>query len=121
MNRFFQVMVQMAAEGMGSPMAFNLALAGLGLWVLTGPMVHFGEGWQLFVNTSTTILTFVLAFLLQTFQRRHARRLHLKLDELLRAYKILHVRQRLIKLEEAPESELHQLEAEFKTAAAQVS
>lgn len=114
MSRLFQGLVRRGAEWAGSPATFNWALGGMVLWALSGLLLHFSEGWQLFINTFTTVLTFVFAFLLQASERRYARRLQLKLDELLRAYRILHARQRLIKLEEAPEAELCELEAEFR-------
>jgi len=118
MTGYFQSLVRKAIEFVGSPAAFTWAFAGMVLWAMVGPLFHFDVGWQLFINTSTTILTFVLAFLLQASQRRHARRLQLKLDELLRAYRIIHTRQRLIKLEQAPEEELRELEAQFRTLGA---
>jgi low affinity Fe/Cu permease len=114
MSRLFQGLVRKSAEFTGSPAVFNWAFGGIVVWALVGPRFHFDEAWQLFINTLTTILTFVLAFLLQASQRRHARRLQLKLDELLRAYCIIHARQRLIKLEEAPEEELRELQTQFK-------
>ena len=115
MNHLFQNLTHKSIESLGSPTAFNLAFAAVGVWALLGPRLHYSQAWQLLVNTSTTVLTFILAFLLQAAQRRHARRMQLKLDELIRAYRMLNTRQRFIKLEEAPEEELRELEAAFKT------
>lgn len=115
--KLLQDFTRKSIQWLGSPAAFNLGLAGIVLWLALGPALRYSEDWQLWINTSTTILTFVFTFLLQAAQRRHARRLQLKLDELIRAYRVLNARQRLIKLEEAPEPELQQLAAEFKALA----
>ena len=75
-------------------------------------MFHFSDTWQLVINTSTTIVTFLMVFLIQNTQNRDARALHLKLDELLRA--LTEARTGLVDLEDLSEAELDRLEAEFK-------
>jgi low affinity Fe/Cu permease len=73
------------AEHMGAPWAFLGAVLVIVVWALTGPIFQFSSDWQLFVNTGTTIVTFLMVFLIQNTQNRDARAIHLKLDELLRA------------------------------------
>jgi len=94
------------------PVAFALALIGVMIWALLGPALHYSEIWQLWINTSTTILTFLMVFLLQHAQSRDTRALQLKLDELLRAVK--GARNELIDLENVPEEELEKYCREFK-------
>jgi low affinity Fe/Cu permease len=72
---------------LGSPWAFFLALAIVVVWLLSGPVFHFSDTWQLVINTGTTIVTFLMVFLIQNTQNRDARAVHLKLDELIRATK----------------------------------
>jgi low affinity Fe/Cu permease len=69
----------------GSPPAFILALAVILIWAISGPIFHFSDTWQLIINTGTTIVTFLMVFLIQNTQNRDTRAMHLKLDELLRA------------------------------------
>jgi low affinity Fe/Cu permease len=75
------------AEKTGSPATFSLALAGILIWAVTGPLFHFNDTWQLIINTSTTIITFLMVFLIQNTQNRDTDEIHIKLDELLRATK----------------------------------
>ncbi len=70
---------------MGSPWAFLIAVGVILVWALTGPVFNFSSDWQLVVNTGTTIVTFLMVFLIQNTQNRDARAMHLKLDELIRA------------------------------------
>jgi len=80
-------------------------------WALTGPLFDFSETWQLVINTTTTIITFLMVFLIQTTQNRDARALHLKLDELIRASD---ARNAFADLEDASEEELEALQHEFE-------
>ena len=73
------------AEWMGAPWAFMGAVVLIVVWLLTGPIFGFSTEWQLYVNSATTIVTFLMVFLIQNTQNRDARAIHLKLDELLRA------------------------------------
>src|SRR5437762_3065018 len=68
----------------GTSWMFLLAVSGILAWGLTGPMFHFSDTWQLIVNTATTIVTFLMVFLIQNTQNRDARAIHLKLDEVIR-------------------------------------
>ena len=95
----------------GTPWAFILAAAVIVAWAATGPVFHYSDTWQLVINTGTTIVTFLMVFLIQNTQNRDARALHLKLDELIRAKK--GARNRLVDLENCTDEELEDLEKEF--------
>ena len=97
---------------MGSPWAFGIALGLVVCWAFAGPFLDFSTTWQLFINTITTVLTFLMVFLIQNTQNRDARAIHLKLDELIRAMKP--ARNTLIDIEDMEEDELSLLQEEFK-------
>ncbi len=107
------------AEAVGSPRAFTLALLSILLWLITGPFFDYSDTWQLVINTSTTIITFLMVFLIQNSQNRDARAFHLKLDELIRAVK--GARTELVNLEDLTEDELEKLHQEFKELHIKVS
>ena len=96
----------------GSSRAFGLALAIIVIWAITGPLFGWSDSWQLVVNTGTTIVTFLMVFLVQSTQNRESRALHLKLDELIRSQK--RARNIFAALEDATDEELAELEAEFR-------
>jgi low affinity Fe/Cu permease len=100
------------SEAMGSPWTFILAVLTIVVWVVTGPMFGFSDTWQLVINTGTTIITFLMVFLIQNTQNRDAKAIHLKLDELLRATKA--ARNDLVDLENLSEDELNELSDEFR-------
>ncbi len=85
MHKAFNILAERAARAFGSAWAFAAALAIVLLWALSGPAFHFNDTWQLTINTGTTIVTFLMVFLIQNSQNRDARTNHLKIDELLRA------------------------------------
>ncbi len=85
MDRIFTSIANRIAAFVGQPLAFIMALAFIILWALTGPVFGFSDTWQLVVNTSTTIITFLIVFLIQNSQNRDAAALQAKLDELIRA------------------------------------
>src|SRR5215475_8029064 len=99
------------AHLMGSAWAFFIAVLVIAIWGISGPLFRFSDTWQLVINTATTIVTFLMVFLIQNTQNRDARALHLKLDELLRA--ITMARTDLVDLENLSEAELDKLEEEF--------
>ena len=82
------------------------------VWLLTGPTFHFSDTWQLIINTGTTIVTFLMVFLIQNTQNRDAKAMHLKLDEIIRALK--KARNELVDLEDLSDEELKKLEEQFK-------
>jgi low affinity Fe/Cu permease len=97
---------------MGSPTAFGLALGFIVLWAVTGPLFGFSDTWQLVVNTATTVVTFLMVFLIQSTQNRDARAIHLKLDELIRGVK--GARTAMVALESSSDEELAALQEEFE-------
>jgi low affinity Fe/Cu permease len=81
----FREIAAAITRAVGTPWAMGLALAVVIVWAFTGPIFGFSDTWQLVINTGTTIITFLMVFVIQTSQNREARALHLKLDELIRA------------------------------------
>ena len=84
MRDLFRRLAERTAHAVGSPWAFLLALLTIALWGVTGPYFNYSDTWQLFINTGTTIVTFLMVFLIQNTQNRETRIVTLKLDELLR-------------------------------------
>ena len=97
---------------LGSAWAFAAAVLVILVWLLTGPMFHFSDTWQLIINTATTVVTFLMVFLIQNTQNRDAKAVHLKLDELIRAIK--DARNELVDLEDLSDEELKKLEDQFR-------
>ena len=95
----------------GTPIAFGIALATVAVWAITGPLFGWSDTWQLVINTGTTIITFLMVFLIQSTQSRDTRALHLKLDELIRVNK--QARNSLLNLEDLSESEIEQVKSTF--------
>ena len=112
MNEPFRKFAHASSEAVGSPRAFQAALGLIVLWGVTGPVFHFSDTWQLVINTTTTIVTFLMVFLIQNTQNRDAHAIHLKLDELIRANK--NARNKLLALEEMSDEELKALQCEFE-------
>ena len=111
MNDLFSKFSRGAGHAAAHPMAFVLALLSVVVWAGLGPLLRYSDGWQLVINTSTTILTFLMMFLLQNSQNRDSRAVQVKLDELLRA--VDGARNELIDLEELSEEELSRYAREF--------
>lgn len=111
-GRQFSDLARNAAWVLGTPLAFVAACAIVVLWALSGPLFGFSDTWQLVINTGTTIVTFLMVFLVQNTQNRDARALHLKLDELLRSAKA--ARNQLINLENCTDDELDRIERQFQ-------
>ncbi len=108
----FRRFAHYSSEKVGSPYAFLLAVGVVVAWVLTGPVFGYSDTWQLIINTATTIVTFLMVFLIQNAQNRDSRAVHLKLDELIRA--VHGARNELVDLEELADEELERLQQEFK-------
>ncbi|HEU0120396.1 MAG TPA: low affinity iron permease family protein [Bryobacteraceae bacterium] len=108
----FPAFAHRAADAVGSPWTFVVAVAVTLGWAATGPVFHFSDTWQLVINTATTIITFLMVFLIQNTQNRDSRALHLKLDELIRAHES--ARNRLVDLEECTDEELNTLKEQFR-------
>src|SRR5438477_5026153 len=107
----FRVFAHRSSVMLGSAWAFTGAVLVILVWILTGPTFHFSDTWQLIINTATTVITFLMVFLIQNTQNRDAKAVHLKLDELIRALK--GARNKLVDLEDLSDEELQALEKEF--------
>ncbi len=107
----FHNMAKGTSTAVGRPKSFFIAVAVIVVWALTGPLFHFSDTWQLIINTGTTIVTFLMVFLIQNTQNRDAKAVHLKLDELLRANRA--ARNTLVDLENMSDAELQELQDEF--------
>ena len=108
----FRVFAQRSSIMLGSAWAFTAAVLVILLWLLTGPTFHFSDTWQLIINTATTVITFLMVFLIQNTQNRDAYVMQLKLDELIRA--VAGARNTLVAMEHLSDAELARLEAEFE-------
>jgi low affinity Fe/Cu permease len=113
MKDWFHAFANRMSQWAGSPVAFFCAVAIIVGWGLAGPAFGFSDTWQLVINTGTTIITFLIVFLIQNTQNRDARAMHLKLDELIKAVK--GARTQLVDLEEMSDEELAKLQEEFKS------
>jgi low affinity Fe/Cu permease len=108
----FRVFARRSSIILGSAWAFAGAVLVIAVWLITGPTFHFSDTWQLIINTATTIITFLMVFLIQNTQNRDAKAVHLKLDELIRAIK--NARNELVDLEDLSDEELKRLEEQFR-------
>ena len=105
-----------ASHFCGRPRVFTLAVAVIAVWVVTGPMFRFSDTWQLVINTGTTIITFLMVFLIQNTQNRDTEAIQVKLDELIRATRGAH--NALLDLEELEEENLDAFRAKYQALAA---
>jgi low affinity Fe/Cu permease len=112
MHEAFREFANRASEAMGSPWAFLVAALLIIVWAISGPLFGFSETWQLVINTGTTIITFLMVFLIQNTQNRDAKAMHLKLDELLRS--VEGARTSMVDLENLSDEELEKLQEEFQ-------
>lgn len=112
MNDFFHKFAKKTSEVFGSPAAFIIAMFIIIIWGVTGPVFGFSDTWQLIINTGTTIVTFLVVFLIQNTQNRDAKAIHLKLDELIRG--VEGARTELVDLEDLTDAELERLQKEFE-------
>ena len=108
----FRRFANAASHSLGTPLAFALAVLVVAAWAVTGPIFHYSDSWQLVINTGTTVVTFLMVFLIQATQNREATALHLKLDELIRSTR--EARNTFAALEDASEEELKDFQDEFK-------
>ena len=111
MRELFRGFAQRASLAVGAPWAFIVAVAVVVVWAASGSMYGYSDTWQLVINTGTTIVTFLMVFLIQNTQNRDAKAIHLKLDELIRAG--THARNALVELELLSDEELERLQEEF--------
>lgn len=112
MNDLFRKFAQAISHASGSPWAFIIAALIIVVWGVTGPVFGYSDTWQLVINTGTTIITFLMVFLIQNTQNRDAKAIHLKLDELLKG--VTGARTGMVDLEDMSDDELEKLQKEFK-------
>jgi low affinity Fe/Cu permease len=108
----FRIFARRSSMVLGSAWAFASAILIIIVWGLTGPTFHYSDTWQLIINTGTTIVTFLMVFLIQNTQNRDAKAAHLKLDEVIRALK--GARNEFIDLEKLADEDLTSLEKQFE-------
>ena len=111
MQEAFRRLAETTAQVVGTPAAFLSAILVVAVWVMTGPLFGYSDTWQLVINTGTTIVTFLIVFLIQSTQNRDTRILNLKLDELLRA--IEGARTGFVNLNDLSDHDLEHLRVEF--------
>lgn len=112
MEEYFRHAAHKASEITGTFWAFLFAVLVIVLWLITGPLFNFSDTWQLVVNTGTTIVTFLMVFLIQNTQNRDIKAVHLKLDELIRTQKS--ARNSMLELEDLSDRDLEKLQSEFQ-------
>lgn len=112
MNEVFRKLAAKVSLVAGSPASFVLALGIIVIWVVSGPNFNFSDTWQLVINTGTTIVTFLMVFLIQNTQNRDSKAMQIKLDELLRGVK--GARTGLVNIEDLPDDQLEQLHEQFR-------
>lgn len=112
MHDSFRRFAHWTSKVAGSPWAFVFAFVAIVAWAISGPVFDYSTNWQLIVNTGTTILTFLMVFLIQNTQNRDSHAIHLKLDELIRAQRS--ARNDFIDLEDDTDAKLDELEHEFE-------
>ncbi len=111
MNETFRKFAQKVSQMAGTSWAFIFAVLIIVVWAATGPIFKYSDTWQLVINTGTTIITFLMVFLIQNTQNRDAKAIHLKLDELIKGVK--GARTGLVNLEQLSDAELERLQTEF--------
>jgi low affinity Fe/Cu permease len=112
---WFSRLAKRASRLTGQPLSFTAALIVVLAWLGTGPLFHFSDTWQLVINTGTTIITFLMVFLIQSTQNRDTEAIHIKLDELIRATKDAH--NALLDLEELDEKTLDEFRSRYEALA----
>src|SRR3954462_11655028 len=110
-SRLFSQLAHVAARAEGSPAEFLLATTFIIIWAITGPAFGYSDTWQLVINTGTTIITFLMVFLIQNTQSRDSRAVHLKLNELIRSVQT--ARNEMVGLEDLSDADLDALQGEF--------
>lgn len=110
-SSFFNRFAKWTARAAGKPIAFTLAILTVIVWAVTGPIFDFSDSWQLVINTGTTIVTFLMVFLLQNTQYRDSEAIQIKLDELIRAIEGAH--NALLELEELDQKDLDRIIAGY--------
>jgi low affinity Fe/Cu permease len=108
----FHVFATKAANWVGTKWAFLVALVVIALWLVSGPYFHYSDTWQLIINTGTTVITFLVVFLIQNTQNRDARAIHLKLDEIIKSIDQAH--NEMIDIEHLSDEDLQKLADKYQ-------
>ncbi|CAB3789661.1 low affinity iron permease family protein [Pararobbsia alpina] len=111
LTRMFDSFASVVTRFAGSPIAFGIAVICIAIWIVTGPLFHYSDGWQLVINTGTTVVTFLMVFLIQQSQNKDSVALHLKLNELIASHRA--ASNTMIGIEDASEDELRRLAAAY--------
>lgn len=111
-NKLFRQFSTFVASQAGKPRTFVLAISIICLWAVSGPIFDYSNTWQLMINTMTTVVTFLMVFLIQNTQNRDSKAVHLKLDEILRSMRT--ARNQLVDIEQAEDGEMEHLQQEFE-------
>jgi low affinity Fe/Cu permease len=119
MRKFFNWFATKTSTAAGQPLTFVIALTVILIWAVTGPIFHFSDTWQLIINTGTTIITFLMVFLIQNSQNRDGAAMQAKLDELLRA--VDKARETFIGIEHLTDDQLELLRAALEKKAREIS
>lgn len=114
-NAWYAHFAKLAARISGRPLTFFFAVAVIGVWIVSGPVFHYSDTWQLVINTATTIVTFLMVFLIQNTQNRDTQAIQIKLDELIRATSGAH--NALLDLEELQDRQLERFRARYQELA----
>lgn len=109
---FFHLVAKKIAEIVGSFWTFAISLSSVVIWLILGPFYEYSDTWQLVVNTATSVVTFLMVFIIQNTQNRDTRSLHIKLDELIRVHKMAH--NSLIDLEKLSDEQIKELETKYR-------
>jgi len=114
-KKFFSRFARHVANISGKPLVFSLACAIIVVWLISGPYYSFSDTWQLIINTGTTIVTFLMVFLIQNTQNRDGEAIQIKLDELIRSHRGSH--NSLLDLEELTDEQLFQIKGRYEELA----
>jgi low affinity Fe/Cu permease len=115
----FRLYANRIADGVGSPGTFGVAIFVVLAWAVTGPIFHYSDTWQLVINTATSVVTFLMVFLIQNTQNRDAAAMQLKLNELIRAMST--ARNTMVDLENCTEEEIAAIREEFTDIRARIA
>ena len=118
MRQTFRACANIIADRVGSPGAFGFGLLVVIIWAVTGPFYHYSDTWQLVINSTSSVVTFLMVFLIQSTQNRDAQTMQMKLNELIR---VSTARNIMVDLENCSEEEIKEVRAEFSNIRARIS